>query len=126
MTNGSIYEFVTKAGVSYIGTLKTSNDSGTYEFDDVLTIMMRPVQLPDGQMTMAPAMDLVGIFTHNSVFSIHISDLYMIEEVKYSAFIDMYKANVKMYSDAKIMHGSNIEIADKMPQSPESTVQRKR
>lgn len=122
MEPGGIYEFLTMTGVSYIGKFIEENDDENFLFEDVLTISMRPVKTPDGQITMAPAMELIGVFTTGTTFCIPMDDIYQLGKVHFSNFIDMYKANVKMYSDAKAEHGSNIEVVS---QIPDVSVQRK-
>jgi len=99
-----IYEFVTKSGVSYIGKY-IDIDNGVLVFTDVLSIAMRPIQTPEGQYTMAPAMDLVGIFVTDATFKIPQIDIYLMEEVTYKTFLNMYEANLKMFKDAKSEHG---------------------
>jgi len=113
--NGTIYEFITKLGVNFIGRLKNNGD--TLTFTDVLVINMRPMQTPEGEMTMVPAMDMVGIFTKDNEFNIPMDDIYQINEVEFDKFIEMYETNVNMYNQAKLSQGSNIDIVNEMPES---------
>jgi len=113
--NEVIYEFITKLGVNFIGRLKEAGD--TLTFVDVLVINMRPMQTPEGEMTMVPAMDMVGIFTTNNEFNIPMNDIYQISEVEFDKFIEMYETNINMYNQAKVSQGSNIDIVNEMPES---------
>ena len=122
---GKIYEFTCKSGVSYIGKfIGVDTDSGKFVFNDILSVSMRPVQTPDGQMTMAPAMDLVGIFVSDPIFKIFADDMYLIKEVKSNSFVKMYEANISMFKQAKAEHNSDIVVTDKMPQEHDYSVQK--
>lgn len=104
-TIGSIYEFVSKTGISYIGTLESVSQK-TYSFTDVVMVSMRPMQLPDGNTSMAPAMDMVGIFVSNPIFTIPSADIYMKSEITAPNFINMYRSNIDMYNSAKQEHSA--------------------
>jgi hypothetical protein len=113
--NDAVYEFITKLGINFIGRLKEAGDKLT--FTDVLVINMRPMQTPEGEMTMVPAMDMVGIFTKDNEFNIPIEDIYQISKVEFDKFIEMYETNINMYNQAKLAQGSNIDIVNEMPES---------
>lgn len=116
LKKGNIYEFVTKSGLTYVGQFDKIVDEKVY-FKDVLQIVLRPVQVPEtNEISMTPSLEVVGTLVISTTFTLPYDDVYMLEEVVLSKFIDMYKFNLEMYTQAKQRHGSNIEVTDKMPE----------